>query len=76
MKTATIKVDELKKIVHEEVKKAMIELLNELDFITEEDIKDRNEALKEHRAGKSIKWSDYLAKRGIKQNNKREKCQK
>ena len=65
MKTATIKIDELREVVHEEVQKAIQELLVELDFLTEEDIRDREEALEARKIGKAIKWSEYAAERGL-----------
>ena len=41
------------------------ELLDELEFMTEKDYRDREEAMKQLKDGKAVDWEDYKQKRGI-----------
>ncbi len=63
----SIVVDEqkLREIIHDEVLKAVRELLEEFEFMTEEDFIDREEAMRQFRDGKSVDWDDYKRKRNI-----------
>ncbi|MCD6595335.1 hypothetical protein J7L68_06650 [bacterium] len=66
MKTATIDIEEIRRIVHDEVKQAVRELLEEYEFITEDDFFDREQAMQQLKNGKALVWDDYKKKRGIK----------
>ncbi len=61
----SVVVDEtkLREIIHDEVRKTVRELLEEFEFMTEEDYLDREEAMKQLKDGKVVDWDDY-AKRG------------
>ena len=63
----SVVVDEtkLREIIHDEVRKTVRELLEEFEFMTEEDYLDREEAMKQLKDGKVVDWDDYKKKRGI-----------
>ncbi|GEM_PF-2406528 len=65
MPTATIDIKEMRKIIHDEVQKAVREMLEEFDFMTEEDFLDREEAMSQREKGEAIDWENYKKKRGI-----------
>ena len=54
----------LRNLIHDEVTRAVRELLEEFEFMTEEDFRDREEAMRQFEKGKSIGWEDYKQKRG------------
>lgn len=57
----SVVVDEtkLREIIHDEVRKTVRELLEEFEFMTEEDYLDREEAMKQLKDGKVVDWDDY-----------------
>ena len=59
----TIDETRLKEIIHDEVQRAVQELLDELEFMTEEDFHDREEAMEQFDRGETIGWEDYKKKR-------------
>lgn len=54
-----------KKDLYEIVKIAVYDALSSLDFITPEELKQREAAVKELEEGEAIKWDDYLKERGL-----------
>jgi len=61
--TVTVTID--KKELYEIVKIAVYDALSNLDFITPEELKQRETALKELEEGETVKWNDYLKERGL-----------
>lgn len=54
-----------KKDLYDIVKIAVYDALSSLDFITPEELKQRETALKELEEGETIKWDDYIKERGL-----------
>ena len=54
-----------KKDLYEIVKIAVYDALSGLDFITPEELKQREAAVKELEKGETIKWDDYIKERGL-----------
>ena len=54
-----------KKDLYEIVKIAVYDALSSLDFITPEELKQRDTALKELEEGETVKWDDYIKERGL-----------
>ncbi|RKZ33900.1 hypothetical protein DRQ33_03295 [bacterium] len=63
----SIVIDEkkLRDIIHDEITRAIREILDEFEFMTEQDYADREEAIKQFKNGKAIDWNIYAKKRGI-----------
>jgi len=66
MQTTTIEIDTIREIIHSEVDRALRELLDEIDFLSEDDFHDREEAMRELGQGNSVDWAEYKKKRGKK----------
>jgi len=47
------------------VKMAVYEALSQLDFLTLEEFKQRENAIKELEHGEAVHWQDYLKQRGL-----------
>ena len=61
----TIDEEKLREIIHDEVLKTFRELLEEFEFMSEEDYLDREEAMRQLKDGKAVDWDDYKRKRGV-----------
>jgi hypothetical protein len=62
MPKVMIDVDELRKMIREEIHNAF----EEYEFLTKEDLRDKAEAMEELANGNSITWDTYLTTRNIK----------
>lgn len=54
-----------KKELYEIVKLAVYDVLSSLDLITAEELKHRDQALKEMEQGEAVRWDDYIRERGL-----------
>lgn len=54
-----------RKDLYDIVKIAVYDALSSLDFITPEELKQRESAMKELEEGETIKWDDYIKERGL-----------
>jgi len=63
MSTTTLNIEKMREIIHDEVLSAVREVIEEFEFMTEEDFRDREEALSQFEKGKGIDWEDYKKKR-------------
>ena len=61
-----IDIEELRQIIHDEVRRAVQEVLAEMDFMSDEEIHDYEEAMKDYKEGKAIDWNDFKKQRGMK----------